>query len=71
MKVLGEGLSVLLNRPWDPVVSSLVRRKLEKLPGNAIIIVAPPGIIELFYRKLFKGEKAAWKRHYHYDPSWK
>ena len=38
-----EGLAVLLRRPWDPAASSLARRRLGRLPGNPILIVAPPG----------------------------
>jgi len=38
-----EGLAVLLRRPWDPAASTLVRRRLGRLPGNPILIVAPPG----------------------------
>ena len=40
---MAEGFSVLLNRPWDPAASSITRRRLDKLPGNPIIIVAPSG----------------------------
>jgi len=38
-----EGLAVLLKRPWDPAASSLARRRLGRLPGNPILVVAPPG----------------------------
>eukprot|EP00090_Calanus_glacialis_P009565 TRINITY_DN17950_c0_g1_i1.p1 TRINITY_DN17950_c0_g1~~TRINITY_DN17950_c0_g1_i1.p1 ORF type:complete len:1086 (-),score=407.11 TRINITY_DN17950_c0_g1_i1:129-3386(-) len=38
-----EGLAVLLRRPWDPAASSLARRRLGRLPGNPILVVAPPG----------------------------
>merc|ERR1719233_2098064 len=38
-----EGLAGLLRRPWDPAASSLARRRLGRLPGNPILIVAPPG----------------------------
>jgi len=38
-----EGLAVLLRRPWDPAASSLARRRLGRLPGNPVLVVAPPG----------------------------
>ena len=38
-----EGLSLLLRRPWDPAASSITSRRLARLPGNPILIVAPPG----------------------------
>jgi hypothetical protein len=46
LQVCAEGLGTLLKRSWDPAISSqsLVRRMpLVKLPGNPVIIVAPPG----------------------------
>ena len=38
-----EGLSLLLRRPWDPAASSIASNRLARLPGNPILIVAPPG----------------------------
>lgn len=38
-----EGLALLLNRPWDPAANGLTRRRLARLPGNPILVVAPPG----------------------------
>lgn len=34
-------LHPLLERPWDPVASSLVQDKPKKLPGNPLIILVP------------------------------
>ncbi|XP_018566282.1 KAT8 regulatory NSL complex subunit 3 isoform X2 [Anoplophora glabripennis] len=34
-------LHPLLERPWDPVASSLVQDKPKKLPGNPVIILVP------------------------------
>jgi len=42
-QILSDGLRLLLKRPWDPVQKSIMKTKLEQLPGNPIIIVAPPG----------------------------
>ena len=41
--VAQEGLLLLLRRPWDPVEGSLASRRMARLPGNPIIVVAPPG----------------------------
>ena len=41
--VAQEGLLLLLRRPWDPVEGSLAYWRLARLPGNPIILVAPPG----------------------------
>ena len=38
-----EGLSLLLRRPWDPAATGLTRRRLARLPGNPVLVVAPPG----------------------------
>merc|ERR1719187_656878 len=38
-----EGLNLLLRRPWDPAASGLTRRRLARLPGNPVLVVAPPG----------------------------
>ena len=42
---MGEGLALLVERPWDPAISIISRQPLEKLPGNPVIIVAPPGTV--------------------------
>ena len=49
--VIADGLATLVNRPWDPAVSSLSRKRLDKLPGNPVIIVAPPGRVYILYIK--------------------
>lgn len=41
--VAQEGLQLLLRRPWDPAEGSLATRRLARLPGNPVIVVAPPG----------------------------
>ena len=41
--VAQEGLLLLLRRPWDPVEGSLASRRLARLPGNPLIVIAPPG----------------------------
>ena len=51
--VIADGLATLVNRPWDPAVSSLSRKRLDKLPGNPVIIVAPPGRVIYFVRIRF------------------
>jgi len=38
-----EGLNLLLRRPWDPAATGLTRRRLARLPGNPVLVVAPPG----------------------------
>jgi len=43
LQIMGEGLALLVERPWDPAISIISRQPLEKLPGNPVIIVAPPG----------------------------
>jgi hypothetical protein len=45
VKICTEGLATLLKRSWDPALShqSLHRRLLLKLPGNPVLLVAPPG----------------------------
>jgi len=42
--VAQEGLLLLLRRPWDPVEGCVTDRRLSRLPGHPIIIVAPPGL---------------------------
>ena len=42
-RVSREGLHLLLRRPWDPAATGLSRRRLARLPGNPVLVVAPPG----------------------------
>jgi len=42
-QIVADGLALLLRRPWDPAAKSITKSKLEQLPGNPVIIVAPPG----------------------------
>ncbi len=43
LQIVADGLALLLRRPWDPAAKSITKSKLEQLPGNPVIIVAPPG----------------------------
>ena len=38
-----EGLLLLLRRPWDPAEGGQGQKRMARLPGNPIFIVAPPG----------------------------
>ena len=51
---MGEGLALLVERPWDPAISIISRQPLEKLPGNPVIIVAPPGTVIISRQPLEK-----------------
>jgi len=42
-RVSREGLHLLLRRPWDPAATGLTRRRLARLPGAPVLVVAPPG----------------------------